>query len=169
MKTPKRAFSTEISANQQRGYQFSPEQKAAICAELWAGKTYRAVAEEYNTTASTAYGIFKRWQNTRSFDIAPRSGRPPKLTPAEVRYLVLLAKKDRKITYAALLDATGNRVTRKTLRLALRQVFKRKWLSKQRIPISKEIAKIRLSWARGWSSDIEELMEVWLSISCSYV
>jgi transposase-like protein len=60
MKTPKRAFSTEISANQQRGYQFSPEQKAAICAELWAGKTYRAVAEEYNTTASTAYGIFKR-------------------------------------------------------------------------------------------------------------
>ncbi|CAG9947911.1 unnamed protein product [Clonostachys rosea f. rosea IK726] len=83
MKTPKRAFGTEISANRQRGCQFSPEQKAAMCAELWAGKTYRAVAEEYNTTASTAYGIFKRWQNTRSFDIAPRSGRPPKLTPAE--------------------------------------------------------------------------------------
>ncbi|PTB44828.1 hypothetical protein M441DRAFT_183564 [Trichoderma asperellum CBS 433.97] len=54
-----------------------------MCAKISVGKSYRAVAHEFNTSASTAYAIFKRWKDNETFDSKPRKGRPKKPTLTE--------------------------------------------------------------------------------------
>ncbi|GAO15952.1 hypothetical protein UVI_02039730 [Ustilaginoidea virens] len=134
-----RAFGTEISGNRQRNHEFSPVQKAAIVAELSQGKTHRAVATAFNTSPSTTYRIFKRWKEDATLENKPRSGRPPKLTEAEKRYIVLLVKRNRSIIYSAL---------------------QCKWKAIKRIPLSKKTAANRLSFPHYWLPKVEELIEV---------
>lgn len=155
-----RTFGTEISANRQRNHEFTPVQKAAMCSELSSGESHRSVAMRFNTTPSTTHRIFKRWKDHKTLENKSRSGRPHKLTPAEKRYISLLIKKDRKITYSALVGSMHGKVSRRTIRRIIQHDWKRKWRSKQRIPISAETAAQRLSFARGWMPDCEELMEV---------
>ncbi|KJZ77301.1 hypothetical protein HIM_03025 [Hirsutella minnesotensis 3608] len=54
----------------------------------------------------------------------------------------------------------GGRVSRNTIRRAVQPEWKRKWLSIQRIPISKETTEERLQFARFWEEREEELTEV---------
>lgn len=157
---PERHFGTEISANRRANHEFTPVQKAVIVNELSSGKTHRAVAAIFNTTPSTTHRIFKRWKESKTLENKERRGRPPKLTPAEKRYIIIMIKKNRCITYAALVGAMGGRVSKRTIRRTLQSHWRRKWKSMQRIPISAETARERLSWAQGWLPDVEELMEV---------
>ncbi|KJZ75969.1 hypothetical protein HIM_04793 [Hirsutella minnesotensis 3608] len=71
-----------------------------------------------------------------------------------------MIKRRRQVTYRALVGAMGGRVSRNTIRRAVRPEWKRKWLSIQRIPISKETAEERLQFARFWEGREEELTEV---------
>ena len=48
-------FGTIVSGNRRRKQEFSSVQRAAMYANLAAGETYRAVAEQFNTQPSTAY------------------------------------------------------------------------------------------------------------------
>ena len=89
------AFGTILSANRQFNHEFNKEQKAVMCAEIYGGKTYRAVARDWGTGPSTVYKIFKRWKAAQSLEKKPRSGRPAKLTKAEIRYITLLIKRNR--------------------------------------------------------------------------
>ncbi|KAL7952455.1 hypothetical protein V8C34DRAFT_118868 [Trichoderma compactum] len=82
----RREFGTIISGNRRRNCEFTPVQRSAMCAKISEGKSYRAVALEFNTSPSTAHGIFKKWKNNQTFDSKPRKGRPKKLTPAEEAY-----------------------------------------------------------------------------------
>ena len=155
-----RIFGMEISGNRQRNYEFSPVQKAAIVAELSQGKTHRAVAAAFNTSLLTTHRIFKRWKEDATLENKPRSGRPPKLTEAEKRYIVLLVKRNRSITYSALVGAIGGRISRSTIRRCLRGSWQRKWKAIKRIPLSKRTAANRLSFVCYWLPKVEELMEV---------
>jgi hypothetical protein len=83
------------------------------------------------------------------------------LSPAEERYIFLLIKKNRKITYDALVGAVDGKVSKSTIRRVVHKHYKHKWKSMQRIPISKETARKRLQFSEAWIEDIEELMEVW--------
>jgi transposase len=156
----KRAFGTELSVNRPKHHEFSPVQKAAMVGELSAGKTHRAVAALFNTTPSTTYKIFKRWKTTQSIENKKRSGRPPKLTMAEKRYIIIMLKKNHKITYDALVGAMGGRVSKSTIRRCLRKDWARKWKAMERIPLTKETAAQRLEFARYWMPIIDELMEI---------
>lgn len=157
---PARQFGTEISANRQRNHEFSPVQKSAMVAELCAGKSFRAVARVFNTTPSTTHKIFHRWDHDHTLEKKKRKGRPLKLTPAERRYIIILTKRERSITWAALVGTMGGRVHRDTIKRTLRSYWKRKWKAMQRIPLDKESARARLSFAEGWIEDVAELMEV---------
>lgn len=143
------SFGAILSANRQRNCEFNNEQKAAMCSEIFAGESYQVVAEHWNTTKSTVHRIFKHWKSTQSFNNKPRSGRPLKLTQSEVRYICLLIKRNRKIGYAALIGAIDGKVSKKTIRRAIQQFYKRKWKSMQRIPLSKETAAQRLRFTQG--------------------
>jgi transposase len=161
-----REFGTIISGNRRRNCEFSPVQRSAICAKISEGKSYRAVATEFNTSPSTAHAIFKRWKNDHTVDPKPRKGRPKKLTPAEVRYITIMIKKNRRITWNALVGAMNGQVSRRTLQRALQKEFRRKWKAINRIPLSEETAASRLSFARAWKDNVEELMAVWLFKIC---
>lgn len=143
-----REFGTIISGNRQKKQGFSPVQRAAIYAKISEGKSYRVVATEFNTSPSTAHDIFKRWKTNQTFESKPRKGRPKKLTPAEVRYITIIIKTDRRITWNALVGAMNGRISRRTLQRALQREFRRKWKVMKRIPISPETAASRLELAR---------------------
>jgi transposase len=159
-----RQFGTEISANRRRNCEFTPVQKSAMCCDLSGGKSYRAVAGIYNTSPSTVYKIFQHWKNEKTLENKPRSGRPGKLTSAERKYIVLLAKRDRRVSYSALVGAMDGRVCLRTIQRLMKKYYSRKWRAMQRIPLSKETAKIRLRWAKAWKDDIHLLLEVFASV-----
>ncbi|KJZ69439.1 hypothetical protein HIM_11168 [Hirsutella minnesotensis 3608] len=124
------------------------------------GLSYQNVATEFLTNKSTVHRIVNRWEHDHTLENRLRKGRPKKLTRRELRYINLMIKRRRKITYRALLGAAGGRVSRRTLRRAIQPEWKRKWLSVQRIPISNETAEERLQFARTWEGREDELTEV---------
>lgn len=156
----KRSFGAEISANRQRNCEFTPVQKAVIVEKLSSGASHRTVATEFKTTPSTTHAIFKRWKQDKTLDNKPRKGRPQKLTKCEIRYIILLIKKQRNITWKALIGSMDGKVTRRTIRRCISKEFSRKWRSKERIPLSKETAKLRLQFARYWKPRVKELIKV---------
>lgn len=76
-----REFGAVLSGNRKGNHKFTAIQRAAMCAKLSEGKSYRAVALEFNTSASTAHSIFKRWKNSQTFETKLRKGRPKKSKP----------------------------------------------------------------------------------------
>lgn len=142
-----RWFGTEISANRQRGHEFTPVQKAVIIEQLSSGKTHRAVAATFGTTPSTTHRIFKRWREEGTFENRPRPGQPKKLNEAEERYIITLVKRNRKITYKALVGAMNGRISLSTIRRVIRKTFRRKWKSIHQIHLTKEAAAKRLAFA----------------------
>lgn len=155
-----RSFGTEISANRQRNCEFTPVQKAVMVEKLSSGKSHRKVAAEFNTTPSTTHAIFKRWKEHKTLNKKPRPGRPNLLSRSERRYILLMIKRNRRISYKALIGAMHGQVSRSTIRRVIRQHYKRKWRSLQRIPLSPETARKRLQFARYWKENEDELMQV---------
>lgn len=98
----KRSFGTVISGNRQPNHELSIEQRSASVALNEAGKSFAVIAKEFNCSKSAAYKIYQRWQNDNRITSKPRKGRPTKLTKAERKHIVLLLKRDRKITWDAI-------------------------------------------------------------------
>ena len=132
-----------------------------MLAMLAAGKSARAVAREFSTTHSTVLAIKKRWDTDQTEEKKPRSGRPKKLSRTEVRYIIRMIKKDRSVSWNALVDKAGGHVSYKTIKRAVRSVFSRKWKALERPKITKEAAARRLRFARTWLPRVEELIKVW--------
>jgi transposase len=155
-----RSFGTEISANRQRNHQFTPVQKAVIVEQLSSGKSHRAVAAEFRTTPSTTHAIFKRWREDGTLESRPRLGAPRKLSDAEERYIIMLVKRNRKITWKELQNAVDTTISISTLRSTLHEHYHRKWKSIVIIPLSEEAVAKRLAFAHLWLPNIAELKMV---------
>ncbi|KAH7190828.1 hypothetical protein DER44DRAFT_110101 [Fusarium oxysporum] len=84
MTSEQRDFGTEISGNRQRNHEFTPEQRAAMVSEVYAGKSMRQAAESYNTDPATVYRTKKRWQEHHNNTSRPRKGCPKKLTGLQI-------------------------------------------------------------------------------------
>lgn len=156
----RRSFRTEISGNRQKNCEFTHIQKAVIVEKLFAGKSHRKVASEFNTTPSTTHKIFKRWKDEKTLRNKPRTGRPCILSKSEKRYILVMIKCNRRLSYKALIGKTHTKVSRSTIRRAIHDHYKRKWRSKQRIPLSPQTARKRLHFAQYWKDHQEELMRV---------
>ncbi|KAH6872040.1 hypothetical protein B0T10DRAFT_499828, partial [Thelonectria olida] len=81
MTSENRSFGEEISGSRQFGYGFTPEQWAAIVAEIRAGKSQRQVAKDYNTTQRAISKTKRRWDNNHNNASRPRKGRPGSSRP----------------------------------------------------------------------------------------
>ncbi|KAH7187559.1 hypothetical protein DER44DRAFT_680551 [Fusarium oxysporum] len=60
MASKQRDFGTEISENRQKNHKFSPKQRTAIVAEIYAGKSIRQVATSYSTDPRTVSRTIKQ-------------------------------------------------------------------------------------------------------------
>lgn len=149
-----------ICANRQPKEELSEVARALIVSAVETGMSYRDVATIAKCSPGTVFNIFQRWKSQRTLDKRPRSGRPKKLTVQQIRYVILTLKRDRKVTYKSLVNHLGEQISRSTIRRVIRYHYGRKWKAMQRIPLSKETARQRLSWCQGWREDIEQLLEV---------
>lgn len=90
-----------------------------MCEAVSRGDPYRQVAREFNTQHTTVSRIYQRWNDERTLQNKPRKGHPRKLTDQEILYITILLKRDRKITWDALVGAMDGRVSARTIRRAL--------------------------------------------------
>ncbi|UKZ61081.1 uncharacterized protein TrAtP1_002353 [Trichoderma atroviride] len=73
-----------LISNRKRNHEFTAVQRAAICAQISEGKSYRVVAVEFNTSSSTVFNMFKRWKKNQTHESKPRKGRPKKSKPTPI-------------------------------------------------------------------------------------
>lgn len=151
-----------LCANRQPNHELNETIRALIVSAVETGSTYRDVAAAAKCSLGTVHYILQRWKSQQTLDKKPRTGRPKKLTIQQIRYVIITLKRDRRITYEALINYVGAPISRTTLRRVIRLHYGRKWRAMQRIPLSKETARQRLSWCQAWMEDIEELIEVCL-------
>ncbi|KAJ9413025.1 hypothetical protein QL093DRAFT_2527090 [Fusarium oxysporum] len=135
-----------LCPKRKRNHEFDDVVKALIIQAVESGKSYRAVAQEARCSPQTISNIVQRWKTLQTLDKKPRSGRPRKLTIQQIRYVLISLKRDRRITYEKLVNFLGGHISRTTIRRVIRLHYGRKWRAMQRIPLSKETARQRLSW-----------------------
>ncbi|KAJ2897773.1 transposase [Zalerion maritima] len=155
-----RRFGDIISPNRQKGYEFSPEAKGAMLVLLHTGMSARAVGAEFRTDHKVVMKIKKRFDETGTIQYQPRSGRPHKLTRAERRYIMRMIRKDRLITWDALVDSLDARVSKRTIRRTVALYYKRKWKALERPKLDADMTRVRLRWCQAWLEDIDELGEM---------
>lgn len=153
-------FGVEISGNRRKYHEFSLAARAAMLAKLDEGKSQRQIAKEFHTTHKTVGSIKRRWDELGTAARARRSGRPEILSKVEKRYIIRLAKKDRKIAWDAIRAESGGRVSRRMIRRVVHTFFKRKWKALDRPRLTPERAKARLQWCKVWIHHIDKLIRV---------
>lgn len=97
----------ESSANTQPAREtrkeLTPAERASILSARKAGVSRKALAAQFQCSLATITNTCKRVEESGTAETKPRSGRPPKLTAAEIRYMVLMVKRNPRMTWAALL------------------------------------------------------------------
>jgi len=119
MASEQRNFGTEISGNRQRNHEFTPEQRAAMVAEVYAGKSMRQVAASYSTDPGTVSRTVKRWKENHNNVSGARSGRPQKLSARKIISIQSFIKRNHSITWNKALLELGVKISARTLRRRL--------------------------------------------------
>lgn len=157
-----RSFGDIISGNRQKNHEFSPEAKAAMLAMLEAGLSQRAVARRFKTSHGAVAEVLKRFRETGTVKNKPRSGRPSVLNRAQKRYILRMIRRDRSISWDALVSEFDGEVSQSTIRRVIKYHYKRKWKAMERPKLDANKARERLRFARFWLPRIDELEEVYL-------
>ncbi|KAJ0126857.1 N-acetylgalactosamine-6-sulfatase [Fusarium oxysporum f. sp. albedinis] len=160
MASEERSFGSEISGNRQFNHEFTPVQRAAIMAELRAGKSQRTVAANFNTTQGTISKTKKRWEEEEILQSRARKGHPKKLTALQIVRINSFINRHRKITWNDVLLELGLDVSIRTLKRRLQSHWRRKWRSKRRIKLSEEDAKARLKYCEFWLRHLDDYIQV---------
>jgi len=169
MLSNQRRFGTVISGNRQRNQEINPVSRLAIISAVNAGQRKSVVARQFEVPRSTVQGILNRYNSTQSVYSKPRSGRPKVLTPRGVRTVVRTAKSDFCGTRKQLELDLAFQVSPSTLRRTLNYEGIRKWLAKKKPFITPEAAAERLSFARQWIKNEDELMAVCAIEDCGFI
>jgi transposase len=145
-----RSFGTEISGNRRPAQELSPEARSAILYGLEAGESPTELARKFKVNRSTIYDTKKRFLQHNTTKSRPRKGRPQKLNETTKRWVYRMIRRRPDISWKALTVETPGQPSISTIRRALKKYHIRKWRSKKRIPLSKEVAKKRYDFARRW-------------------
>jgi transposase len=145
---PRRSFLAEISGNRPKSSYLSPTVRSAILAALDEGvKTQREIADETGCSLTTIKNTKRSFAATQSYETRPKTGRPPKLTPQDKRYIYLQAKRDGEISYQDLTKQIPGASIR-TIRRAIAETrFRRKYRRRKRIELTEATAQKRLQFA----------------------
>jgi transposase len=145
-----RSFGAEISGNRRPAQELSPEARSAILYGLEVGESPTELARKFNVHRSTIYDTKKRFLQHNTTKSRPRKGRPQKLNETTKRWVYRMVRRRPDISWKALTVETPGQPSISTIRRALKKYHIRKWRSKKRIPLSKEVAKKRYDFARRW-------------------
>ena len=164
-----RQFGLEISGNARSTHGFrkdlTPTERAAIVAARAAGVPRKVLAQDFDCRPETISRTVKRFQDTNTYESKPRSGRPCKLSHQQRRYILQIIKRNRRMTWAAVVEDSPTRVHKNTIRRILGKHLRRKWRAIKRIQLTSERAASRLAQARYWREKSDELIQVWQYLS----
>ncbi|KAJ9412479.1 hypothetical protein QL093DRAFT_2550416, partial [Fusarium oxysporum] len=150
MASKERSFGSEISGNRQFNHEFTPVQRAAIMAELRAGKSQRIVAANFNTTQGTISKTKKRWEEEEILQSRARKWRPKKLTALQIVRINSFINRHRKITWNDVLEL-GLDVSIRTLKRRLQSHWRQ------------EDAKARLKYCEFWLRHLDDYIQICFS------
>jgi transposase len=145
-----RTFGTEISGNRRFKEELSPEARSVILYGLEHGQSVTELARKFKVARSTIYNTKKRFIQHNTTKSRPRKGRPQKLNETTKRWVYRLVRRRPDISWKALTIETPGQPSISTIRRVLKKYHIRKWQSKKRIPLSREVARKRYIFARLW-------------------
>ncbi len=96
-----------ISANPRRSKELTPYKRAIIAGAAQYGAPVSEIADTENIPKSTVRYTLNKASQRDNGKSAPRSGRPSKVSEADRRLILRIARKDPSLTYAQLRVASG--------------------------------------------------------------
>jgi transposase-like protein len=139
-----------MSGNASHRRNLTPDERLQIIAKSEAGCTTGELADEFRVTSKCIRDTLRRWRLHHTTVDLPRSGRPSKTTPRDVRALYRQVRKTPKINYKALLQKVDlvPRISRTTAYWRLKEEHLHKFRCKRRPKIVRKSARERLQWER---------------------
>ena len=143
---PRRSALHKISGNARDRRNLTPDERMQIIAKSEAGCTTGELADEFRVTSKCIRDTLRRWRLYHTTSDLPRSSRPTKTTPRDVRALYREARKTPKIKYKALLQKVGLilRISKTTAYRRLKDKNLHKFRCKRRPRIVRKLARLRV-------------------------
>lgn len=125
-----------------------------------AGDSERDISEKTGYGNTTIHNIITKYRETSAISVAPRSGRPKKITEWDKRHLKTILVKNRREPEEKIreifIESTGNVVCRRTMQETLYEMGYNSRTALRKPNVSEHNRKIRLNWARErrlWTTD----------------
>ncbi len=125
-----------------------------------ADESERAISEKTGYGKTTIHNIISKYNEMGAISVAPRSGRPKKLTERDKRHLKTIVTQNRRVgvdkivkTFA---ESTGKVVCKNTIKKTLYKMGYNSHTALRKPLVSEHNRKIRLNWARekrSWTID----------------
>lgn len=164
MPTPRKQFAYSLAPNREGNRSLNPSQRHSIVQDVLNGVQYKILAERYNCHRNTIRNTFIRWKKQHNFKSRPITGRPPRLTPRERRFLFRYIRKDPTRVWNDVLlyceQTFGKKVSRNTIRRALKSLKLGHWRALKRIYLNKKAIIERGQFWRFWRGRELELCQV---------
>lgn len=110
-----------ISGNRRKSQELTPALRASICAAVAAGSKKAHVAAAFGVSRTVVYNTLRRAATEPTLQSKPRSGRPKKINPAELRYLKRQISKNPQMGWAEIRSQATIPVSISTLKRAVRR------------------------------------------------
>jgi transposase len=164
MPTPRKQFAHSLYTNRKRFQPLNKLQRQSIIQDVLNGVQVKVLAERYGCHRNTIRNTIRRWKEQHNFDSRPRPGIKPRLEPRERRLLFRYMRRDPTRTWGDVLlyceQAFGKKVSRNTVRRALKSLKLGHWRSMKRIYLNKKAIIERNQFWRFWRGREQELCNV---------
>jgi transposase len=150
-------FDNRVMAGHKKGCELTDVQRACMATAVACGLSQYNVANAFGVGRTTVRAQVQRVTISPRFKSRIRKRRPKMLSFTARRRLHWLAKRNPRSTWKQLRNSMRVPCHLRTLRRVMHGYFHRKWKAIDRIPLTKEVAKSRLEFARYWLPRLEEL------------
>jgi transposase len=120
---------SNVTTARVKGKELSPTERAAIYEARKSGISLRELARQYDCSPRTIALTVQRFEAHGNSESYARTGRPKKLNASQQRYLVLMIKRNPKMTWADIFSNCPVPVAKNTLRQVLGKEWQRKLCS----------------------------------------
>jgi len=128
--------------------QVPTSKKNQIIGFLEAEKNFAKASRKYDVHEDTIRKFWNKYKITGSAENRPRTGRPPKLTPADKRHLIRTARKQRRTPLGEIGNQLGLDVSETTIRAALKHEGYHRCVARKVPYLKKHHRHGRMCWAR---------------------
>lgn len=127
-------------------------ERGKIIGFYFAGDSERTISNKTGYGKTTIHNIIIKFREKNTISVAPRSGRPKKLTERDVRHLKAVVTKNRRKSSEQLQEnfneCTGNEVSKNTLKRTLYEMGYHSRTALRKPNISEKNRIVRLNWTR---------------------